>query len=70
MIENLSDWIDISSKRDFSHQIFIYDYLFDLDHLNDEQNWTRKYVQLDVKEHRLRISSNEVCHSLSDFSKQ
>ncbi len=45
-------------------------YLFQLDNLDNERYWTRKYIEFDQTQRTLTFHSNEVCHFLSDFYKQ
>ena len=70
MKDYLSARFDLSSnfsnRSSWSFDCFIWH----LDDLENEQHWIGIYVKLDIYEHRLRISSNEVCHFLSHFYKQ
>jgi hypothetical protein len=61
--QNLYAWFDVSSKlKIFNH--FYYLFIFELDNLDDERSWIRKYIEFDRTNRTLTFYSNEVCNFL------
>jgi hypothetical protein len=60
--QNLYAWFDVSSKLKIFFFIFNFLFSFELDNLDDERSWIRKYIEFDRTKRTLTFYSNDVCN--------